>query len=697
MGVRGLASVVRIVPLGVATVCGALAFCGAPAWGERVHVLLAPQGGFGNFAHGTGVAVDQASGNVYVANRNEEGEGFLRVFGPEGLAPAGGSPSLLRSAHEFFLWGNSDVGIAVDGACGVHGLSGSECASFDPSHGYIYAPNFFTEAIETYRLNLSDEYEYVCEFIGHGGFSGSACEAEPATSPAVRFSELPGVAVDSEGDVFITNSSSGAIYEFNSKDEEVAGGEIADPAVPHPTGVAVDGAGNLYVIDESRKAFMLKRKAGGGFEPAIEIVGGVTSIAVDPIHNRLFIDVGLSVKEYDVSTDTPVFSSEFGLGVIQESEGVAVNDTSGDIYVSDLATRHAYIFGPMLVLPGAKTGGVAGVDAQGAVLEGEANPEAEPVTGCEFEYGLTSSYGSTVPCSSTPGPGNGFVPVTATVELPEPNATYHYRLVVKNAYGAMEGQDHTVVSYKPAPSVNDTTAFASDVTVTGVTLNGAIDPHNVATGYHFAYGTTSAYGSVVPVPDLYTPENNVDDAVVPQGITGLQAGATYHFALVATSAGGTVTGPDETFTTAAVVLPAVDTGPAGGVGVGSATLTGSIDPQGSATAFHFEYGPTTAYGADWPTVDVQAGSFTGAQGMSIVVQNLQPGTTYHYRLVATNAGGTAYGADQAFTTPDYPVSVIQQAPLSSLFAVTRVTGKPKPRKAAKPKKKKAKAKHKKKK
>lgn len=40
--------------------------------------------------------------------------------------------------------------------------------------------------------------------------------------------------------------------------------------------------------------------------------------------------------------------------------------------------------------------------------------------------------------------------------------------------------------------------------------------------------------------------------------------------------------------------------------------------------------------------------------------NLLPGTTYHYRLVATNGGGTAYGPDMTFTTGEYPAAIVQE-------------------------------------
>ncbi|MGC2373635.1 MAG: hypothetical protein WA484_07150 [Solirubrobacteraceae bacterium] len=221
-----------------------------------------------------------------------------------------------------------------------------------------------------------------------------------------------------------------------------------------------------------------------------------------------------------------------------------------------------------------------------------------------------------------------------------------------------------VVFASSAPSVNDRPAFASNVKPLGATLNGSIDPQGSPTSYHFVYGPTESYGSIVPVPDDYVPVNEAEDTVT-QEIYGLEPGITYHFALVANSPAGTATGPDETFQTPAVPAPLVLTGGASEVGVGSVTLSGSVDPQGWEAGYYFQYGPTTSYGADWPGIAVTLGALTGAQSVISGIQNLNPGASYHYRLVASNPGGTVYGADQIFTTPEYPVSAIQQTPVLS--------------------------------
>jgi hypothetical protein len=234
-------------------------------------------------------------------------------------------------------------------------------------------------------------------------------------------------------------------------------------------------------------------------------------------------------------------------------------------------------------------------------------------------------------------------------------------------------------SAESPPTVNDRPAFASNVSQFSATLNGTIDPQGIPTSWHFEYGTSGVYRSLAPFPDSYVPVNEEDDPVS-QVLVGLQPGTTYHFALVASSPGGETTGPDETFTTPPVPAPGVSTGGASEVGLRVATLSGAVNPEGFQTGYYFEYGLTTAYGQQWPSVAVELGAFASAQGVVTFLQNLQPGTLYHYRLVATNGGGTSDGADGTFTTREYPASVVQEAPvLGAPIGINPETGSnPKP-------------------
>ncbi len=110
------------------------------------------------------------------------------------------------------------------------------------------------------------------------------------------------------------------------------------------------------------------------------------------------------------------------------------------------------------------------------------------------------------------------------------------------------------------------------------------------------------------------------------------------------------TNPDMS-TTAIAYLPGptATTGAAISVRSNSATLTGRVNPRGAPTAYHFQYGLTTAYGRTTPAVTLSAAT----TAISVVdgIRNLKPDTTYHYRVVAGNRNGSSTGLDRRFHTP----------------------------------------------
>lgn len=94
--------------------------------------------------------------------------------------------------------------------------------------------------------------------------------------------------------------------------------------------------------------------------------------------------------------------------------------------------------------------------------------------------------------------------------------------------------------------------------------------------------------------------------------------------------------------------PHVSTGGARHVLGTSAQLTGTIEPNGQETSYYFQWGPTIAYGSQTPTQS--AGNGTAKVKVGPPISGLQPGTAYHYRLVALyGAGQVIYGHDRTFT------------------------------------------------
>jgi len=95
------------------------------------------------------------------------------------------------------------------------------------------------------------------------------------------------------------------------------------------------------------------------------------------------------------------------------------------------------------------------------------------------------------------------------------------------------------------------------------------------------------------------------------------------------------------------------------VGATTATLSGGVYPNGLDTTYYWQYGPTTSYGTQTASVDVGGGQ--APVQVPSALTGLAPGTTYHYRLVAVNGDGTAYGYDSMLTTPIAPANAVAPA------------------------------------
>lgn len=102
--------------------------------------------------------------------------------------------------------------------------------------------------------------------------------------------------------------------------------------------------------------------------------------------------------------------------------------------------------------------------------------------------------------------------------------------------------------------------------------------------------------------------------------------------------------------------PAVSTGNATAIAQTSATLNGTVNPEGQSTTYYFQYGTTAAYGSQ--TATAGAGAGTTSFKVTSPIGSLSPDTIYHYRLVATNASGTTLGSDVSFRTPKPPAPVL---------------------------------------
>ncbi len=212
----------------------------------------------------------------------------------------------------------------------------------------------------------------------------------------------------------------------------------------------------------------------------------------------------------------------------------------------------------------------------------------------------------------------------------------------------------TLVQGAAAAAPTAITGTVSAVGGTSATLNGTVNPGGAATDWWFEYGTSVSYGSKTSTTAAGSGSANV---AVSKSLSGLAPATTYHYRLVAKNSSGTANGGDGLFTTASP--PVAVTAAATGVAPTTATLGGTVNPNGQSTAWYVEYGTSTAYGTK--TASTDAGSGTSSKAVSTGVSGLTAGKTYHFRLVATSTAGTALGADATFLTAEPPVATTSAA------------------------------------
>jgi hypothetical protein len=175
------------------------------------------------------------------------------------------------------------------------------------------------------------------------------------------------------------------------------------------------------------------------------------------------------------------------------------------------------------------------------------------------------------------------------------------------------------------------TGSATNVTATSATLNGTDDTNTTT---HFDYGTTTAYG-------LRTADVEVTGGQAQADVTGLTPDTTYHFRIAS--------GADARFTTAPNPKPpSIGDQHATAVTASGAHLSATLNPNGAATTYYFQYGRSTGYGNRTARLTVPADA--GPIAVAADLTGLRGYTRYHWRLYATNSAGKSPGRDHTFRT-----------------------------------------------
>jgi hypothetical protein len=488
-----LASVACACLSALALALGAAPACAAPPteFGEQ-------GSGPGQFSEPTGIAIDQASRDVYLMDRDN-----LRVdeFTSEG--------QFLRD------W----VGPAYPHGNGVIAVDNATGNPLDTSVGDVYAADTRNNQILKF---------------------GPDGESLPT------FSEGSSVAVGPTGTVYIGNG--GEVEELSPEGVHQAT-VLLEGATEVVGSLTVGPSGELYVIsggDFAGTSLKEYSESGELLRTLLllpeEGLGGMTLGE----SGELFVNVrSNSISRIVEFNAAGVELSSFDSGS-EYMEGIAFGDAISRLYtVTDKAVRLVAVppLGPEI-----DSESVNAIEPTSATVQARIDPENHG-TKYRFEYGKSESYGSSVPLpEGALSASFEEEPVEVPLTKLTAGVTYHYRVVATDSEGHVTtGKDQT---FNTLPAVSVDSEYATSVSATSVTFGAQLNPLGVSATYRVEYGTSAEYGKTA----LEAPLSAVfGDVGVSAHVDGLSPDTLYHYRVVAyderEGVHYTLEGPDETFTT----------------------------------------------------------------------------------------------------------------------------------------------------
>ncbi len=213
------------------------------------------------------------------------------------------------------------------------------------------------------------------------------------------------------------------------------------------------------------------------------------------------------------------------------------------------------------------------------------------------------------------------------------------------------------------------TSAASAITTTGATLNGSVNARGSSANTSFDYKLSSAgtfENTIAATPATATGSSATS---ISADLTGLLPNTSYDFKAVGSNVAGEIEGTVLSFTTADAA-PLVTTSSASNVSVTMVTLNGTVNAQNATATAYFEYGTTTGVYTTSANVSGTINDGMNAVNVSVGLTGLSANTTYFYRLVSTNDGGTTEGSEETFTTTIPTMLVESVTPVTGAFNVS---------------------------
>lgn len=320
--------------------------------------------------------------------------------------------------------------------------------------------------------------------------------------------------------------------------------------------------------------------------------------------------------------------------------------------------------------PTATTGAATAVTSSTATIAGTVNPNGAATT-VWFLYGTSSTLtGATQTPTQALTAGTTATPVTANLTGLAASTTYYFEVVAQNATGTTDGTIANFTTPAPPAKPTATTGAASAITSATATVAATVNPNGGDTHVWFLYGTSSSLTGATQTASQDLGSGSVATAVT-ANLTGLTASTTYYFQIVAQNVTGTTSGSIVSFATPAPPpVPTVTTGLATAITSNTATVAGTVNPNGGATTVWFLYGTSSTLAGASQTSTQSIGSGTTAVAATANLTGLNASTTYYFQAVAQNVTGTTKGAIVSFTTTAVPLAPTATTGVASAVAVT---------------------------
>jgi hypothetical protein len=659
---------------GVAGALVVLLSVAVPALADTGHAYSSSFGA-GELKDPTGVAVNDATGDVYVL---DQGDSRIVYFSATGVK-LGEFNGAATPAKEFaFDGGELGNGIAVDNSCYLRKLAEPTCKKEDPSNGDVYIT-------DTGGVYVTDNGALV-NSVGHSVVDkfeadGKYVDQIVTNAADTRFSEtgesgLVGVAVDQNGNVWVSQPDffenayrgGGAVSEYGDglTNESITPIHQIDAVINtfgFIDGFAVDSEDNLFAVTERKYSGIDKFNSNG--EPiAAEKFGGLeeraSAVSVDLANDNVYIDHSTGVAE--VEDDGTVIHKAAGAGHLTAGSGIGVNSASDVLYVADSTGGDVAVLSPGTTPSVPETGEAKEIVTTSAVLHGKLRAKGNYYF--EYKAGSSCTGTSESPAQTTPtveGEGE----VTAQVTGLEPSKEYAFCLVAENAYGFATGSAVTLSTSGEKPTILAKAHAFNESGVRGVFEVG-VNPNNQETTYEFEYSTEAEgetlKGEVKVKGGIPISAGEFGESIASVGVHLEERSDTYYYRIIASNASGTSIGKVHAYTKLPIVSGEADSG----LTLTEAKLEAKVNIDFQETEYRIEYATSAAALKNNEGIVVAKEAFAiEEKAVSAALSGLTPYTRYFYRVVAenestknlTNAdkGEPVYGPIESFVTRSLPI------------------------------------------